>query len=303
MKLEYECFPCVLQQTINYIRAFVSDQKLQREIMNGVLNLLYKNSLDVTPPELGRQVYQLIGEITGNTDPFKEIRHKDNQTILKMYQELKGIIYDNPDPIKTAAKLAIAGNVIDYGANHGVIGLEMLSNQINQVDLAVNHLAELLEDLDGVEHVLYLADNAGEIVLDKLFIEMIRQFHISNSFAITVVVRGEPVINDAIKDDAIYIGMDKYVRIIDNGDNAPGTILKNCSAEMQKYFNDADLIISKGQGNYETLNEECQRIYFLLQAKCPLIARNLGVNQGDLVLKKTSAGRGTVNRSTSKINK
>jgi uncharacterized protein with ATP-grasp and redox domains len=247
---------------------------------------LYDTSLDVTPPELGKKVWRLIKNFTGYHDPLNEIKQNDNRAVLEMYPNLKNIIYNSSDPIKTAAKLAIAGNIIDYGANHGSINLNMLSNKINHVDLAVNHLSDLVEDLNGVGHVLYLADNAGEIVLDKLFIEMIRRFYTSNDFAITVVVRGKPVINDATKDDARYIGMDAFANIIDNGDDAPGTLLKNCSSEMKTYFNNTDLIISKGQGNYETLDTEDKLIYFLLKAKCPLIAANIGVNVGDLVLMK-----------------
>ena len=287
LKAELDCIPCILQQTINYVRHFTSDHNLQRTIINRVLHLLQETSLDVTPPELAKRVYRLINDITRVEDPFRKIRQKDNQTILKMYQNLKNIIYDNSDPIKTAAKLAIAGNIIDYGANNGKIHMDLISKNINQVDLAVNHLDKFLKDLDGINHVLYLADNAGELVLDKLFIEMIRKFHISNDFTITVVVRGEPVINDAIIDDAKYIGMDKVAHIIDNGDDTPGTILKNCSTEMKKYYHEADLIISKGQGNYETLNDENKLIYFFLQAKCPIIANNIGVQIGDLVLMKT----------------
>jgi len=288
LKAELECFPCIIQQTVSYVRHFINDRNLQRAITNRVLHLLYETSLDITPPEIGKKVYRLIKNITRNEDPFQEIRQKDNQTILKMYQKLKNIIYNNGDPIKTAAKLAIAGNLIDYGANNGKIHMDLISKKINQVDLAVNHLGGFLKDLNRIDHVLYLADNAGELVLDKLFIEMIRRFHTSNDFAITVVVRGKPVINDAIIDDAQYIGMDKVANVIDNGDDAPGTILKNCSTEMKKYYDEADLIISKGQGNYETLSDENKLIYFFLQAKCPIIANNIGVQVGDLVLMKNT---------------
>lgn len=277
-----------MQQTVNYVRNFISDRNLQRAITNRVLHLLYETSLDVTPPELGKRVYRLLKVITRVEDPFQGIKQEDNQTVLKMYQKLKWIIYNNGDPIKTAAKLAIAGNLIDYGANNGKIHMDMISSKINQIDLAINDLSDFKKDLNEIDHVLYLVDNAGEIVLDKLFIEMIRRFHTSNDFAITVVVRGKPVINDATRDDAKYIGMDKVANIIDNGDDAPGTILKDCSSEMKKYYKEADLIISKGQGNYETLSDEKKLIYFFLQAKCPIIAKNIGVQIGDLVLMKNT---------------
>jgi len=130
-----------------------------------------------------------------------------------------------------------------------------------------------------------LADNAGEIVFDKLFIETIRRSFPAKEFDITVVVRGEPIINDATKEDTEFIRMNEVARVINNGDDTPGTLLKYVSAEMKRYYDQAELIISKGQGNYETLDQEKKLIYFLLKVKCPLIAKNIGAKEGDTILK------------------
>jgi uncharacterized protein with ATP-grasp and redox domains len=287
---ELDCIPCILRQTVDSVHEFVSDPLRKRAIVNRVLNYLQKASLDVSPPEIGRTIHRMIKDITGINDPFKDIKQRDNASLLKMYKDLRNAVYKSSNPIESAAKLAIAGNIIDYGANTGPIDIQRIGKDIHKNKLTINHLKYLLDDLSTFNNVLYLVDNAGEIVFDKLFIESIRKFNPGKRLNITVVVRGEPVINDATRGDAYFVGMDGVANIIDNGDDTPGTLLKYCSYEMNEYFQKSDIIISKGQGNYETLDNEEKVIYFLLKAKCPLIARTLAVDQGALILKKTSAG-------------
>lgn len=141
--------------------------------------------------------------------------------------------------------------------------------------------SELKEALSTAKTVLYLGDNAGEIVLDKLFIETL--MHPNLYFA----VRGAPVINDATLDDAQYVGIDAVADVISNGYDAPSTIVDRCSPQFQELFNKADVIISKGQGNLEGLLEKTDKqVYFLLMVKCDVIAEALGVKKGDFVVRK-----------------
>ena len=129
--------------------------------------------------------------------------------------------------------------------------------------------------------MLYLADNAGEIVFDWLLLE---QMPVEK---VTVAVRGSPVLNDATIADTQAAGIPGLVELIDNGSDAPGTILDDCSAEFRRRFDRTDLIIAKGQGNYETLNEVEKDIFFVLKAKCPVIARDLDCHVGSLILRRS----------------
>jgi uncharacterized protein with ATP-grasp and redox domains len=145
------------------------------------------------------------------------------------------------------------------------------------------HIAEFAQAVEEAEDILYLTDNAGEVVFDRLLLEQLPRKKV------TVAVRGKPVINDATMEDAEYVGLAEVARIIDNGSDAPGTILSDCSDTFRRRFERADLIISKGQGNYETLADCPRPIYFLLQVKCPIIARDLNCQVGTAILRRTSS--------------
>ena len=132
--------------------------------------------------------------------------------------------------------------------------------------------------IDQARQILYLGDNAGEIVFDRLLVEILPREKV------TYVVKAHPIINDATIEDAKMAGITDLVEVIDNGDDTPGTVVENCSSEFQKRFEEADMIISKGQGNYETLNLVPKNIFFLLMAKCPVIAREIECKQGSLVI-------------------
>ncbi|MDP3435612.1 MAG: ARMT1-like domain-containing protein, partial [Bacteroidales bacterium] len=184
------------------------------------------------------------------------------------------------DSFDTALRLAIAGNIIDYGITDD-IDLEAALAGVFINNFKIDDSLELKQDLLKAKKVLYLGDNCGEIVFDKLFIETIMHPDL------TYVVRGSAIINDAIMEDAIYIGMESATKVISNGYDAPSTILEQCSQEFVKAFDSADVIISKGQGNLDGLFGKTDKtIYFLLMVKCDVIADNLGVKKGDFVVKK-----------------
>ena len=285
MKTNLECIPCIIRQTVDTVRYSTDDPNLQRAVVNRVLHFLYNASLEVTPPELGKKVYHIISNNTRNKDPYREMKHSYNQSALEIYDDLSKLIDQDSNPLEMAAKLAIMGNIIDYGVTNNPISIQQVITDSKKIEFSINHLDYLLKDLRRDTNILYLADNAGEIVFDKLLLETFRHSFPGKEFNITVVVRGGPIIDDATKEDAEFTRMNEVARVIDNGDDTPGTLLKYVSDEMRKYYDQAELIISKGQGNYETLDQEKKLMYFLLKVKCPIIAKNICAKEGDTVLK------------------
>ena len=251
------------------------------EVAKRVLDELGKKvkdiSLDSTPPEIGKYVYHLVSEITGEPDPFKRVKKEHIDKALSLYDSLKELIERSEDRLLTAVKFAIAGNIIDLGAVKE-FDIEDEIKRISESEFAINDYEKFRRYLEKTDSVLYLGDNAGESVFDRILIEEMKK-------PTTYVVRDAPIINDVTYEDAVESGIDKVADIVSSGSAAPGVVLKLCSDEFKKRFRSAKFIISKGQGNYEALSNEKYPIFFLLRAKCPVIARDLGVNVGDVVLK------------------
>jgi len=189
------------------------------------------------------------------------------------------LVDEADNPFQIALRLAIAGNVIDYGPNQR-FDINNTLEQAKSIVLAIDDSHSLQASISQAKTLLYLGDNAGEIVMDRIFLETIS--HPNVYFA----VRGAPIINDALLEDAELVGIDKISNLITNGDDAPGTILESTSAEFRDIFDRADLVISKGQGNYEGLNGTDEKIYYILMTKCDHVANHLGVKKGDFVVKK-----------------
>ena len=284
MKAYLDCVPCFLRQALEASRMATKDEDVQRKVIDSVMGRLPRLSFDVSPPEIAQVVHGLVKEITGEPDPYREIKKKHNQTLLKLYSPLKEIVSNSQDRLLTATKMAIAGNVIDLGVQNEVKDLEDTIYKVLSSNLVIDYHREFKEALINSRLVLYLGDNAGEIVLDRILIEEIKRVR---DIEVVFLVRGEPIINDATMEDAKIVGMTDMVRVVSNGSDAPATILSQCSSEILELFSRADMIVSKGQGNYESLSEE-DRVFFLLKAKCPVVARELGVNIGDTILKSTS---------------
>jgi uncharacterized protein with ATP-grasp and redox domains len=223
-------------------------------------------------------VYKTIYRITNIEDPFHEIKKNCTKYLLSIYEDLKEKIESTDDPLLTALRFAAIGNAIDFGANP-TFNLKKEIYNIHLKDFDRCDYETFKKDLKRARNILYIADNAGETVFDKLLIEKI-------SKPIIYVVRKRPIINDATLEDAQDAGIDKVAEIISSGCDAPGTILRLCTKNFKKIFRDSDMIISKGQGNYETLSNQRHPIFYLLKIKCSVIARDIGIKDGSLVLIK-----------------
>jgi len=288
MRTYLDCIPCFARQALDAARLATNDENVQQQVIKQVLVL--SNELDMTqsPPLMGQKIHRLIRKMVGTNDPYLKVKTKFNEVALKLYPKLRQTIINAESPPVTAVRLAIAGNLIDFGV-YGTLQETNLEEMVSQClsDKFEDTQLELFRSaVNDAKDILYLADNAGEIIFDRLLIE---QLPIEK---VTVVVKGQPVINDATMQDALLAGLPRIVEVIDNGSDAPGTILKSCSRYFQDRFENADLIIAKGQGNYETLSDVDKNIFFILKAKCPVIARDIGCKVGEMIFQQTKAFNG-----------
>jgi len=241
-----------------------------------------------TPPQLVREsrIAELIEELTGVDDPYKELKRVSNDEALAMMDEVKSLIASHEDPLRAAVKVAIAGNIIDFAAIE-TYNLRATIEKVMKQEPAIDNYSRLREEVLSAETLLYFADNAGEIVFDKLLIEEMIRVRGKPFKRISFVVKGGPIINDATIEDALYVGLDKLPNIefrkVSSG--KPGTGPEYSSLEVLSWIRNHDLVISKGQGNYEDLSD-IKGVYFLLMAKCLVVAKDIGVKVGDIVIKR-----------------
>ncbi|MBN1625826.1 MAG: DUF89 family protein, partial [Deltaproteobacteria bacterium] len=273
-----ECIPCFLKQALYASRAASKDEMITRQVLDRVAGLIPGIPLENPPPETARWIYSVVREVTGVMDPFREYKEKSIDNALSIFDKLKSVIKNSEDPLRMAVKIAIAGNVVDPGANPD-FDLEREMNEVLERELSVDHYESFRRSIERARTILYLGDNAGETVFDRLLIDTIGKETV-------YAVRDAPVINDTTVEDARQSGIGKVARIISSGCDAPGTLLKRCSSEFLEIFKKAEVIISKGQGNLESLSGENGPIFFLLKVKCPVIARHIGTEMGAMILKE-----------------
>jgi len=285
MKIFLDCIPCFVRQALDSARLATDDEQIHEKVVREVLRLSADLDMSQSPPEIGQKIHRLIRSLVGSDDPYYRVKKQFNSLALKLYPDLRKQIINSNDQFETAIRLAIAGNIIDFGVKSSLSESEVKKTINDSLSgyLDPEQVQNFKNAVMEAEKIFYLADNAGEIVFDHLLIE---QLPIEK---ITVVVKGSPVINDATMEDANLAGLTRVVEVIDNGSDGPGTILETCSKNFRNRFEDADLIIAKGQGNYETLSDIDKNIFFLLKAKCPVIARDLGCQVGKMILRKSNS--------------
>ena len=280
MKTLLECVPCFARQALDAITEAVEDPARREVLLRRLLREIAEGDWTGSPPAMAQRLHRSIREALGDPDPYRAIKDRMNQMAASLVPAMRTRIENHPDPRESAVRVAIGGNLLDVGAKTQIAAEDLPAH------LETIWTQPLRGDLDGffqaVEQahcILYLADNAGEIFFDKLLIERLP------AEKITLFVRGLPVLNDATVKDAASAGLPEIVPVLGNGSDAPGTILEDCSDEFRGWFDRADLVIAKGQGNYETLSEVDKNIYFLFTVKCPLVSAQIGEPVGSLVVK------------------
>ena len=281
MKMTLDCIPCFVRQTLDAARAITTDPQAQERIMRDTLGWINQMGLAQSPPVLAQMIHRRLREIGQEEDPYREAKARHNAMALDLLPELRTEIAASSEPLEAATRLAIAGNVIDMGMKSMVDEDDVRASiQLALKEPFIGEWNEFRRTLQEANNVLYLADNAGEIAFDLLLIERI------GPQRVTVAVRGGPIMNDATLADAQAIGLHGIVEIIENGSDAPGTLLDDCTPEFRQRFADADMIIAKGQGNFESLSHQGHDVFFLFKVKCPVIARHVDLPIGTQVLRQ-----------------
>jgi uncharacterized protein with ATP-grasp and redox domains len=270
------CQECLHAQSVRLSTRLIPDPLERTRLIEEIGAMIDKAMEAETIWGLHRDVYAKLYAAAGNPDPFLEIKRRSTQETLALYPSLKERVAHARDPLYRAVRYAIAGNVIDFALPHQID----LNNELaaaSERPLAINHLGQLRQQLAHADNLLYLGDNAGETVLDRLLIETI-------GLPTTYIVRGAPVINDATLDDAQQAGLQEVATLLSSGSRHAGTVLEDCSPEVQGLFARASVIISKGMGNFESLLDQSGPIFFLLKVKCNVVANHLQANVGDSIL-------------------
>lgn len=285
MKISYECGPCFLRQAREAMDLSTDDEVLKMEIMEDIFQFLSVNfKANTNSNGSGSAMHRLIKQKTGCMDPYYNEKIEGNEIALKFLPDVKEILRKD-DSLENYVKVAIIGNILDFGAFTLDDDIESVIEESLKKDLAVKDIEEFEDSLRKHDKVLYLVDNTGEIVFDKLLLSKIKEYDID----ITVAVKSEPILNDACMEDALNVGLDEYAEIVDIGCGTVGYVDSEISDEFREIFDSHEFIISKGMGNYEGLTEidlSKKDMYFLLCAKCNTISRDIGVNLRDMLLFK-----------------
>jgi len=281
MKSTSLCYPCFLKQAHSSVSFLTEDEQRRVEVLKEISKMLPGLDSAKNPAYNSTLVLLKVNELMGAVDPYEDARKKYDRLAMELVPELRGEIEASADPLEMSVRMSVVGNVIDLGIKEKV-------DISGTLELAKGEGFKIFEfdafksELQKSKRVLYILDNAGEIVFDSLAIEQMRKL----GKAVIAVVKGGPILNDAIMDDAKRVGLDKLCKVIDTGSNYVGVEREKCSPVFLKALDTAELVIAKGQGNYETLEGTRANIFFILKAKCEAVAEHLGVDVGDLVLKR-----------------
>lgn len=286
MKVHQDCFPCFLRQTLIALRLAgvpqgeIEGNETAHRVIDSVMEQIGKIDISKSPAHATTFMHRAIRDSLG-LDPYSRIKDEYNRKAMDLYPELTARVKSNDDPLQTAIRLAIAGNIIDFGIFDSVDIEGTVERALNQ-PLEVDESAAMVRALSRRDDILYLLDNAGEIAFDRILIEVLAGM----GKRVTAVVKGGPIINDCTIADAAAVGLDKVCDVIDNGSDGVGTILEFASPEFkERYARKGTLVISKGQGNFETLiGDEASEIFFLFQSKCEVVCRVLRLEHGAMLI-------------------
>ncbi|RAP43720.1 DUF89 domain-containing protein [uncultured Methanosphaera sp.] len=285
MKINYECAPCMLRQTKEAIEQAVDNDEERMDVTLTVLSYLNKNFKKNTKSnKLGTDLHHLIMDETGNQDPYKLLREQGNRVAEKLIPTVEAMINENPT-LERYVKAAVVGNIIDFGALDKSTDMEELIKKQLKKNFEINDIDKLKKALINADTILYLADNGGEIVFDKLLIKKIKEDYDVN---IILALKESPILNDALLQDAENLELDKYTKLITTGAASVGVVEDYISDELKELLDNVDFVISKGMGNFEGLTEMTIKspVFFLLNTKCNVISDEIGVPLGSNILMK-----------------
>ncbi len=275
MKTYLECVSCLSKQAVDIASSHLPAD--QREgYVRDMVHQLADFDFTKSPPMLAKDMYGAARRLADIHDPYATQKDRYNKVALGLYPALKERVLKSSDPLDMALRIAVSGNIIDFGlASEADIDVEATVERAIASDFAIDHIEKLKAQLKAAATVLYIGDNAGEIVFDRLFIEII------GPEKVTYVVRSEPIINDVTLLDADQVAMP--CAVIESGSGAPGTPLELCNDLFLNHYEKADVVLSKGQGNFETMSCPPREQFFLLMAKCDVVANDLGVERGSFI--------------------
>ena len=271
-RLRSECMKCILDKNLEKYPENTSEKE-KVTYYQKLLKILAEAKMNTSAPVIVRDITVLQEEMFGMKDEYSEVKYHFNNVMLSYEDGIRAKIMQQEDPLKLAIAYAMVGNYIDFGAMQHVDEkalAQMLDNAVN-IELDKEQYDRLKEDLKTGKKLVYLTDNCGEIVMDKLLMETIKKLY--PQMDITVLVRGGAVLNDATMTDACQVGLPQIVTVMGNGTQIAGTCLEEISEEAKAVFDAADLVISKGQGNFESLRKCGENIYYMFLCKCEMFAR------------------------------
>lgn len=287
MKTSLECMECNVKQLIKVSKFVNASGELQEIASRKLFRLLSEISFDKTNPEIMGETWKLMLEVFETDNPYKQIKSFYNMLLLDSYDDIKKIIMESDNLFMSSLKIAVIGNIIDFGARHKFSKEEVLMRIKNykEMSFSKDDSEKLHNCLLTAKTIFYIGDNCGEIVLDKLFIETIHKMN--KEAHIYFGVRGGPVLNDVTIDDFNEVNMGEVATYISSDNAVPGTVLKDSSKEFRELFHSADVVIAKGQGNFESLSSVKRKdLYLLFMAKCDYVADLVGVELMEFILQE-----------------
>lgn len=279
---------CNVKMVIKLSELLKVSKEKQEIAIKRVFKELSEISFEMSNPEImGSITWRILTEVFENEDPFREIKQFYNKSLLDVYDDIQNIISGSKSKFDTALKIAIIGNVIDFAARHKFDKnsvFEMI-DKVDEISFAVDNRNSLIDQLKTCQQLLYIGDNCGEIVLDKLFIKTIKEMY--PNIKVYFGVRGKAIINDVTVEDASQVDMDEVAEVISSGAMFPGTVLHKSSKEFQQVFNESDIILAKGQGNFESLSDIRRKgLFLMLLVKCSYVAEKIPSDVMDYVIKE-----------------
>ncbi|WP_304545468.1 damage-control phosphatase ARMT1 family protein [Sulfurimonas microaerophilic] len=285
MKIDEACVGCIVNQSFKVANSINADKTLSNKLTSTVEKMSENFSFEQTPPEIAADVYEKMAQIANKFDLYDEVKEHSTQKAISFIPLLKERLFQSENKLLTATKIAVAGNVIDLAAEVEFDLHEELEN-IFHIDFAHDDFESFAKEVHKAKNILVIGDNVGEHIFDHLFIQTLQELYPKKE--LSYMVRGNPIINDVTMKEAKEAGFDTLCNLVDSGVNTPGFMYERASQEAKKLFDNVDLVISKGMGNYECMSPaKRENICFLLKVKCNVVASSLGKEVGDIICKLT----------------